>query len=138
MKAISERHTGVPSRSHARAVLGFLGELLAAEQLRSKGYVILERNYRCPEGEIDLIAREDDVLVFVEVRTRTTDGFGLPVETIDFAKQRRIYATARNYLRERKPRYQHQRFDVVGVLLKEGEEAQIDIIPHAFYQGQPR
>lgn len=129
---------GVTHDSNLRTVLGHLGELLAADRLRREGYVILERNYRCSVGEIDLIAREDCVLVFVEVRTRTGEGFGSPLETIDFSKQRRIREVARHYLRERRPAYRDMRFDVVGVLLKEGEEAQIEIVPHAFYQGQPQ
>lgn len=122
----------------SRTVIGHLGELLAAEKLRREGYVILERNYRCPAGEIDLIAREDEVLVFVEVRTRTSDGFGSPLETVTFFKQRRLREVAKHYLRERRPLYRDVRFDVVGIILKEGEEAQIEIIPHAFYQGQFR
>mgnify|MGYP001004313569 CR=1 FL=1 len=124
--------------AHPRMILGHLGELLAADRLRREGYVILERNYRCPSGEIDLIAREENVLVFVEVRTRTSEGFGTPLETIDFGKQRRIREVARHYLRERRPCFQDVRFDVVGVLLKEGEEARVEIVPHAFYQGQLR
>lgn len=119
-------------------LLGYLGEILAAERLRREGYVILERNYRCPAGEIDLIAREENVLVFVEVRTRGSDGFGSPLESVDFSKQRRLREAARAYLRDRRPAYQDVRFDVVGIVLKEGEEARIEIVPHAFYQGQFR
>lgn len=139
LPAAKER-TGVfrSSGSSGKAVLGHLGELLAADRLRREGYVILERNYRCRQGEIDMIAREDGVLVFVEVRTRSGDGFGSPLESVDFFKQRRLRDVARHYLRERRPVYQDVRFDVVGIVLKEGEEARVDIVPHAFYQGQFR
>lgn len=128
----------VAGKTNARTVVGHLGELLAADRLRREGYVILERNYRCAAGEIDLVAREEDVLVFVEVRTRTSDGFGHPLESINFFKQHKLREVARNYLRERRPVYRDVRFDVVGILLKEGEEARVEIIPHAFYQGQFR
>ncbi len=127
-----------PPKGNARILLGHLGEILAVERLRKEGYVILERNYRCPAGEIDLIAREEDVLVFVEVRTRSSDAFGSPLESVDFFKQRKLREVARVYLRERRPLYQDVRFDVVGVVLREGEEAQVEIVPHAFYQGQFR
>lgn len=126
------------SATNPRSTLGFMGELLAAEKLRQEGYVILERNYRCSVGEIDLVAREEGILVFVEVRTRSSEAYGTPLETVDYFKQRRLRAVARNYLRERKPRYDGVRFDVVGILLKEGEEAVIQIVPHAFYQGSFR
>ena len=109
---------------------------MAAERLVREGYVILERNYRCSVGEMDLVAREEGVLVFVEVRTRSCEGFGSPLESVDFAKQRKLRDVARHYLRERRPFYRDVRFDVVGILLKEGEEALVEIIPHAFYQGQ--
>lgn len=125
-------------QTQSRTVFGHLGELLAAERLRREGYVILERNYRCSLGEIDLVAREENVLVFVEVRTRSSEGFGSPLESVDFAKQRKLRDVARHYLRERRPYYQDVRFDVVGIVLKEGEEAQVEIVPHAFYQGQFR
>lgn len=122
----------------SRTVLGHLGEWLAAERLRREGYVILERNYRCAAGEIDLVAREDGMLVFVEVRTRSDDAFGSPLESVGFLKQRRLREVARYYLKERRPRYEGIRFDVVGIVLKEGEEARIEIVPHAFYQGRFR
>jgi len=124
--------------SCSRAHLGYLGELLAAERLRAEGYVILERNYRCAVGEIDLIAREDGVLVFIEVRTRSSDAFGSPLESVDGFKQRKLREVARHYLRERRPRYQSVRFDVVGILLAEGTEAKVEIVPHAFYEGRFR
>jgi putative endonuclease len=125
-----------PHAPRHRSMLGHLGEMMAADRLRKEGYLILERNYRCAQGEIDLVAAEDGVLVFVEVRTRTSEGFGSPLETIDHEKRCRLRNAARSYLRERNPACRGIRFDVVGILLKEGAEAQIEIVPHAFYQGQ--
>jgi putative endonuclease len=123
---------------NAKSVLGHVGELLAAERLRLEGYVILERNYRSPSGELDIIAREGDVVVFVEVRTRTNDWFGHPLESINFIKQRRLRNVARDYLLERRPSCKGLRFDVVGIVMREGQEADIRIITHAFYQGELR
>jgi len=73
---------------------GILGEKLAKDFLKKRGYHILETNYRCPEGEIDIVARHKDCLVFVEVRTKKSLEFGSPEESITPAKQTRMRATA--------------------------------------------
>jgi len=77
---------------------GIRGEKLAQDFIRKKGYRILENNYRCPDGEIDIVARHKDCLVFIEVRTKTSLEFGSPEESITPAKKERMKATAWHYL----------------------------------------
>ncbi|MEW5898090.1 MAG: YraN family protein [Bacillota bacterium] len=81
-----------------RQELGKLGEELAASYLQEKGYRLLERNYRCRLGEIDIVALDGDVLVFVEVRCRTSGRFGLPQESIRREKQAKLRKLAQYYL----------------------------------------
>ncbi len=76
---------------------GILGEKLARDFLEKRGYRIQETNYRCPEGEIDIVARHQDFLVFVEVRTKRSLDFGSPEESITLAKKERMRATAFYY-----------------------------------------
>lgn len=82
----------------ARHALGQLGEELAVRYLRQQGYVILERNYRCSYGEVDVVARDRDRLAFVEVRTRRGRAFGSPEESVTPQKQQRLVTVAREYL----------------------------------------
>lgn len=107
--------------------VGTTYEKVAGEYLQSLGYEILEYNYRCRQGEVDIVARQGEYLVFVEVKYRRTDHMGQPLEAITFTKQKKICRCARQYL------YQHRmtdvsvRFDVVSIL---GNE--ICVIPNAF------
>ncbi len=107
-------------------------EELAARCLEEKGYRILERNFRCRQGEIDLIARDGSCLVFVEVKYRRDGRAGDPAEAVDFRKQRRIIRTAAYYCYKRNiGESQACRFDVISVL---GSE--VRHIENAFeYQG---
>jgi putative endonuclease len=100
----------------SRSRLGARGEDAAVELLRAGGYRIVARNHRCPRGEIDVIAEKDDLLVFVEVRTRATSAFGGPEETVGARKQRRVIAAARDYLAQRRGRAKAARFDVIAVV----------------------
>ncbi len=81
--------------------IGRLGEDLAARYLQSQGYTILERNYRCQGGEIDLVAVEGSCLVFVEVRTRRSRRFGTPEESVTPWKKERLLRAAQSYVAER-------------------------------------
>lgn len=83
-----------------RQGLGRRGEELAAEELRRRGYEIVARNWRCPEGEADIVARQGEEWLFVEVRTRRGRGFGLPEESITPRKRARMAAVAARYLAE--------------------------------------
>lgn len=86
---------------NAKRALGRLGEELAVRHLQRLGYVILERNYRCPNGEVDIIARDRERLAFVEVRARRSTAFGTPEESVTALKQTRLATVARNYLQEK-------------------------------------
>ena len=86
---MTERKTGAAKQVNVRRQrLGFLGERLAADQLEERGYLLLERNFRCVYGEIDLIAREAEDLVFIEVKTRRGNAYGFPEDAITPRKVR--------------------------------------------------
>jgi putative endonuclease len=95
--------------------LGDRGEDLAVRFLRGNGYRILARNYRCPRGEIDLIARDGEIVVFVEIKGRSTRRFGSPLEAITPVKRRRLAVTAHRYLSACSLLLARTRFDVVGI-----------------------
>ena len=95
---------------------GRWGEELARRYLERRGYELVERNYRTRFGEIDLILREGDTLVFVEVKLRRGTGFGDPLEAVTPAKQTTIRSLAEQYLSERDPTFDALRFDVIGIL----------------------
>ena len=103
-------------------------EVKAACFLKTQGYQILERNYRCKKGEIDLIAREGQYLVFVEVKYRKDDKKGYPAQAVDQRKQQKIRKSAMIYLKKNHLSFEQQmRFDVVEILGKK-----IRVIKHAF------
>jgi putative endonuclease len=114
-----------------RLSLGRWGEEEAARFLRRRGMRILERNFRCPVGEIDIIARHGKILAFVEVKTRRGTGFGLPQEAVGQVKQRQILRAAQWYLGNGHGRGLQPRFDVVAV--RPGFNGpEIELIPDAF------
>ncbi len=84
-----------------RRALGKLGEDLAVQHLQALGYVILERNYRCEYGEVDIVARDHERLAFVEVRARRGNAFGTPEESVTRRKQARLATVARDYLEQK-------------------------------------
>jgi putative endonuclease len=110
---------------------GQLGEERAVEHLRACGYSVIERNFRCRVGEIDIVARDGDTLVFVEVRTRTNSRRGTALEAVTPAKQRRVARVAEDYLTMRRRHAAVCRFDVVGIT---GE--QVELVRDAFRLGQ--
>jgi putative endonuclease len=113
-------------------VLGRRGERLAARHLRRLGYKVLYRNFRHRgSGEIDIVCRHGEVLVFVEVKTRSSENFGRPLGAVDRKKQRRIIRGAMAWLRMLDLADLTFRFDVVEVLLSEPEE--IRVIENAFH-----
>lgn len=99
-----------------RRKFGNWGEDAAAEYLQDKGYAIVERNFTCTYGEIDIIARNEEGLVFVEVKSRRSLKFGRPSMAVTKIKQAKIRKSAFCYLRERKTYYRHIRFDVIEVV----------------------
>jgi len=102
-----------------RQALGISGEDLACAELRRRGYEILERRYRTRFGEIDIIAKDGDTVVFVEVKARLTDDFGGAAAAVTAWKQRRIAAMAVDYLARRRLHDCPCRFDVVAVDIEE-------------------
>ena len=96
--------------------LGRHGEQLAAQHLQASGLEVLDRNWRCPDGEIDIVAREGDILVICEVKTRTSPLFGDPVEAVGPAKAARIHRLAMRWMASHTPNWRDLRFDVVSVL----------------------
>ena len=116
----------------SRRALGQLGEALAARELERRGYRIVERNWRCPIGEIDIIAEKDGRLVIVEVRTRRGDERGTPQESITPAKQARLIQAAQTYLQEHALDDRDWRIDVVAVELSpRGELLRVGVIENA-------
>ncbi len=114
-------------------LLGKLGEDRAVRYLQQEGFVILRRNYRTPFGEIDIIAREEETLVFVEVKTRSTAAFGLPQEAVDRRKQRQLIRTAQSYLNETGGALPPCRFDVVALRTdRKGQRKEFELIRGAF------
>ena len=111
------------NRGTQRAELGALGERLAAEHLERQGYRILERNFRCRMGELDLIARRGNDLVFVEVKLRKDASHGEAREFVTASKQRKLLLTAEYYLSARPWAQELQaRFDVIEVYSPQGTE----------------
>ncbi len=115
-----------------RRETGIRGEKLAKDFLKKRGYRILETNYRCPEGEIDIIARHKDSLVFIEVRTKTSLEFGSPEESITPAKRERLRTTASRYRQTHNDLPLLWRIDVVAVELNQkGKLTRIELIENA-------
>ena len=98
-----------------RQKLGRLGEKFAEQVLCLQGYRILERNYRCRDGEIDLIADKDEELFFIEVKTRRNSWFGQPCEAVDRRKQMNLRKAAQSYVAKNRCYYQYYSFQVVEV-----------------------
>ncbi len=116
----------------ARQGLGRTGERLAAEELSRRGYHILEKNFRCSYGEIDLVAEDAQDLVFVEVKTRRGSAYGLPEEAVTLRKQRKIVQVASYYLDLHTCSERSWRIDVVAVQLdKGGKPEEIRVYQHA-------
>jgi putative endonuclease len=111
--------------------LGRRGEALAARELRRRGYVILERRWRCRIGEIDIVARDGEVLVVVEVKARSRRDYGPPIDAVDRDKRRKLEKLARAYLQAKKLSDVPLRFDLVGVTFSAGERPSIEVFPDA-------
>ena len=113
------------------SALGSEGEELAAKFLIKKGYRIVERNYKTPIGEIDIIAKDGNTTVFVEVKTRAGDTFGYPFEAVDQKKRRKMRNLALLYLKKKR-RELPARFDVVSIIRSRTGERDIEHIIDAF------
>ncbi len=118
--------------TRARKRVGNLGEEIATKFLQEKAYKIVQRNYRWARGEIDIIAEQDDVLVFVEVKTAKAKSFGPPENWVDQRKQEQIGKVAEKYLQDNEINGVDCRFDVIGIELQ-GTKHQIRHIENAFW-----
>lgn len=116
----------------AKDAVGRYGEDVAARHLESAGLTVVERNWRCQDGEIDIVAMHGDVLVFCEVKTRSSVAFGVPAEAVSWAKAARIRRLAARYLAERRPPVLDLRFDVVSVLRQPRGAAFVEHLRGAF------
>ena len=96
--------------------IGSIGEDMAVEFLKSRGVKILERNYQNRFGEIDIIGREDNTLLFIEVKYRKNESFGYPLEAVGFAKREKIRKMARFFLNENHYYHYNIRFDCIGII----------------------
>jgi putative endonuclease len=114
-----------------KLLLGQQGERIAEQYLKSKGYKLVERNYRCAAGELDLIVLDRRVVVFVEVKTRTGQGFGTPLEAVEIRKQRKMIQAAQFFMSAKGLHQRDARFDVVGVSWI-GRDPVVEHIENAF------
>ncbi len=100
--------------------LGVKGEITALEFLQKKGYTILEINWHFNHAEVDIIAKQNNTIVFVEVKTRSTDHFGYPESSVDIAKQKNLALAAEEYL-DRNNIEMDVRFDIISIVMKNGK-----------------
>jgi len=114
-----------------RLSLGELGERLALKKIKRLGYKFIAKNYRCPLGEIDLIARDGDCLVFIEIKTRRGRSIGFAKEAINKRKIRQISKVALAYMKENNCFDVKARFDAIAINIK-GDREEIEVIPNAF------
>lgn len=115
-----------PARLNHNQALGAYGELLAARHLTRQGLILLDHNWRCPQGEIDLVLREGRTLVICEVKTRSSNDYGTPHEAIDREKLDRLRRLAACWLREHAAHPSDIRLDLVAVLRPRTGEPTID------------
>lgn len=115
-------------------IIGKEGEELAADFLRKDGYEIIERNFICGFGEIDIVARKENELAFVEVKTRAQSLYGIPSEAVNRIKQRHIYKVAEYYLYKTSAYNYEISFDVIEVYMYNGQAIRIEKIKNAIVE----
>lgn len=121
-------------RRTERRARGDAAEAAAVQYLEQRGYKVVDRNFCCPYGELDVVAEQGETLCFVEVRMRSSAAWGDPAHTVSWAKQRRVARAALHYLFRRGGPERMVRFDVISVVGR-GEKAQVEHIPDAFHAG---
>ncbi|HOE68905.1 MAG: hypothetical protein BWY49_00760 [Candidatus Omnitrophica bacterium ADurb.Bin314] len=127
-----------PNPKPFRYSVGDRGEVCAAEYLRKKGFKVLQANYRCALGEIDLVAEKAGRIHFVEVKTRSGKGFGSPEAAVDLRKQVKLVKLAAWYLKDKRLQDPPVSFDVMGITLEEGLAPEIRFFEGAFEKGEVR
>lgn len=113
--------------------IGQQGEDIATEYLRKVGYKIIERNFVCKLGEIDIIAKDKKELVFIEIKTRTNNIYGLPKEAVNFIKKKHIYYSAEFYIYLKRIKYMSIRIDVIEIQIQK-EKIKINHIKNAIIE----
>lgn len=122
-----------PARPEERRESGLAAEAIAARYLEERGFEILARNHHCRGGEVDLVARKGRTIAFVEVRSRSSDSYGHPVESVNWSKRRRIVRAAVHWARGARVLETHfLRFDVIGILFGADGSPQFRYIEGAF------
>jgi putative endonuclease len=116
---------------------GVLGERAAKKHLKRQGLKFLTANFRSSRGEIDLVFRDDDCLVFVEVKTRSSEEWSRPAAAVNAERRRRLTRTALDYLRLLKNPQVKLRFDIVEVLLEDGAVREVRHLPNTFPMERP-
>ena len=122
---------GVIRLSDFRKQVGNKGESLAEDYIKRKGYKIIQRNYRCRLGEIDIIAKDDDTIVFIEVRTKQNENFGSPQDSVTSTKMSKISKTALSFIQEKNLSGFSYRFDFIAITFSQGKP-NIEHIENAF------
>ena len=115
-----------------RRQVGRFGEELAVRHLRGCGYAVLDRNWRCRDGELDIVARQGECVVFCEVKTRSGVRFGAPADAVGPDKARRLRRLACRWLGEKRPAYTEVRFDVISVWQSPLGTARLEHLQGAF------
>jgi putative endonuclease len=131
MIATDRKNPGECRKDMRRIRTGRRGEDLAAGYLETAGYRIIERNYRCLFGEMDLVARDGGTVVFIEVKSRRSNRFGPPQSSVGLKKQKKMSQIALHYLEEKQLHSCEARFDVIAVLLLP-EGNRVELIKNAF------
>ena len=126
MDASAQQRFEQQGATRRRSALGAYGETLAARHLTDQGMVVLDRNWRCEIGEVDLVLRDGPVLVVCEVKTRSSTRFGSPLEAVTERKAARLRRLAARWLAEHAVRPAHVRIDLVGVLLTREGPVEVD------------
>lgn len=109
--------------------LGRHGETLAAQYLADRGMLVLERNWRCRQGELDIVAEDGGTIVAVEVKTRSGLGYGYPAEAVDPRKLLRLHRLASAWCREHHASHRTRRVDVLSILAVPGRDPEFDYFP---------
>jgi putative endonuclease len=135
LEKLRARFAGKEKPEHLRR--GELGERAAEIHLKAHGLKFLARNFRSPRGEIDLVFRDADCLVFVEVKTRSSENWSRPAAAVNAERRRRLSQCALDYLRRLKNPAVKIRFDIVEVLLKDDEVSEIRHLPNTFAMSKP-
>lgn len=108
-------------RNILKKKFGNIGEQIAVEYIEKNNYKILKRNFYCKQGEIDIIAKDEKEIVFIEVKTRSNNDFGTPSEAVNNIKQKHMYKSAKCFLYKFNLLESFVRFDVIEVLIKSGK-----------------